>query len=450
VRRVNRKRLLTPRRAAEVGELCRRLLGQSWESSALATAATIASKLSALSVSELDSLLEVLSAGFNIDEVTVESALARWRARGRDVDSTLGLQAAVESPRREIFRRINMAPAGIGPLIRLRARLLDIQRERPHLRNVDLDLRHVLASAMSRGSLRLEAVDWHTSAALLEKLMEYESVHAMRGWPDLRRRLAPDRRCFAFFHPAMPAEPLIFVEVALTRGMPRTIATLVDVERKVEDAHRSDTAVFFSINQCQPGLRGISLGNFLIRSVTAELTLELPGIKTFGTLSPVPGLAGAIKDRGDPGGFTDARLKALIHDAWPDARRAAGTEDAAKAAEAVLLRAKSGGETGRAAERLVLAYLTKIRRGTRVLDSVANFHLSNGARVERINYAADLSEKGIGESFGVMINYLYDGDHLEANHHRYETSGEVAMPRGLAGHLGKVQAAWAGRPEQMT
>jgi len=298
------------------------------------------------------------------------------------------------------------------------------------LRGVDEDLRHLLASWFNRGFLRLERIDWNTPAALLEKLIEYEAVHEIDGWDDLRLRLAADRRCFAFFHPAMPDEPLIFVEVALVEGMPDAIAPLIDKQRAIGDPAEADTAVFYPISNCQPGLKGVSLGNFLIKRVAEELKRELPQLKTFCTLSPIPGFARWVRAGAPCTGLTKARAQRLA-DALAALTKACGG-DLDRLTHATSLRALPA-EGSQALLRLG-AYYLGWHASTEGGDPVARFHLDNGARLERLDPLGDLSAKGLRQSFGLMVNYLYDLDKVETHHEKF-VHGEVAQSRLLSSLL---------------
>jgi malonyl-CoA decarboxylase len=293
--------------------------------------------------------------------------------------------------------------------------------------------------------LKIEEISWQTPAAILERLIRYDTVHEIRGWEDLRRRLAADRRCFAFFHPSLPDEPLIFVEVALTRGLAGAIGPLIDPQRQVTDARAADTAIFYSINSTQRGLRRISFGNFLIKQVVSELSARLPNLKRFATLSPLPGLATALRERGQDG-FTEERVRRLIEPDRDQFLRELGAMDVLHAIARLTQRPEPHPEhVRRVLERLALAYLLHVRDGAEVKDPVGNFHLSNGARLERLDVDADLSQHGL-ESCGVMVNYRYEPDDLELNHERYVERGEVPLSRELASKARGVEAAWRGRP----
>lgn len=432
----------TPRELREVIGLSERLIARRGEPSGLALAVEIVEDIGGMDEAETAAFLGAIADRFAPDQRRLEKAIDTWRER-HDQRSLLELGDAVEPPRQELFRRINMAPGGTAALVGLRARLLDLLPEQPELAPVDADLRHLLASWFNRGFLQLEQISWDSSAAVLERLIRYEAVHQIRGWEDLRRRLALDRRCYAFFHPALPGEPLIFVEVALTRGLPEAIGPLIDPDRAVADPEAADTAVFYSISNCQPGLRGVSFGNLLIKQVAARLEDELPRLRTFATLSPLPGFAAALQRRDSEQGFTDARLRKLIEDEADELCELAGTADPVEALFTLLASGPPRPKpVGQSLVRLALAYLLHIRRGHRVADSVAHFHLANGARLERVDADADASDLG-GASHGVMVNYVYDLDRVEANHERYAETGRVATAPSLSSQVKRVERAWS-------
>ena len=305
-----------------------------------------------------------------------------------------------------MFRRLNVAPGATAALVDLRRRLLRELKAHPDWVGVDADLEHLFGSWFNRGFLRLERIDWRTPALILEKLIEYEAVHEIAGWPDLHRRLAADRRCFAYFHPALPEEPLIFIEVALTERISTTVAPLLDPESPEADPARADCAIFYSITNCQEGLRGISFGNFLIKQVADDLGREFPRLKTFATLSPIPGfrkwLAGdASKSANEAQGREITLLLAHLDDTgW--------FQD--KGIAAVLQQPLT---------QLCAHYLLHAKHGEEPLDPVARFHLSNGARLDRINWLGDTSEAGMVRSAGLMVNYVYKLADVEANHEAY-------------------------------
>ncbi len=265
----------------------------------------------------------------------------------------------------------------------------------PQWRVIDYDLMHLLRSWFNRGFLRLERIDWRTSAIVLEKLIQYEAVHAIEGWRDLRRRLEADRRCFAFFHPQLPEEPIIFIEVALTRGMSAQVQPLLDLKSPVAVPANADCAMFYSITNCQEGLRGISFGNLLIKQVAEELKREFPHLRRFATLSPVPGIPRA------------GSKHAASASCWRRSPIRRGTSARCpRALQSQLM-------------RLCAYYLLHAKQGEEPLDPVARFHLGNGAALERLNWMGDSSETGMARSAGMMVNYVYWLAEVERNHERY-------------------------------
>ena len=344
------------------------------------------------------------------------------------------LQKAVDSPRLEFFRRLNLAPGATAEIVAMRCDLLKTPLEDPALAAVDADLRRLLYSWFNRGFLVLRRIDWHTPAVILEKIIRYEAVHEIRGWEDLRRRLDPaDRRCFAFFHPSLVDEPLVFVEVALMRDMPDAIGPVLEEPSQEEPAKPPTTAVFYSISNCQEGLKGISFGHFLLKQVVEELAREVPSLKTFVTLSPIPRFTNwleqvaSAKDGEDEVVQQDAQL-------LREKLKAATPGDVAENADlkAALL--------SLAAQYFLIA---RDDRG-RPIDPVARFHLGNGARLERINWMADPSQKGLRDSLGLMVNYLYDLKEIERNHEAFANAGTIAASRTVRGLLkarGKAKVA---------
>jgi malonyl-CoA decarboxylase len=367
-------------------ELARDLLGSSGEVSGIALARHMLDRYAGLDDAGKAAFFGFLARDLSFDAQAVRTALDAFEA-APDRESYRAVMAASEPPRQELARRLNQVPGATGQLVAMRADLLRLMREDPALGVVDLDLKHLFASWFNRGFLVLRPINWSSPADVLEKIIAYEAVHAIDSWDDLRRRLAPqDRRCFAFFHPAMPDEPLIFVEVALTRGIPGAIHEVLSEERAAIAAKEADTAVFYSISNCQAGLAGISFGNSLIKQVAADLSQELPELKTFVTLSPIPGLARWLSETG------------RTMPAKDEARR--------QIAAQYLLAAK--------------------RPDGSPHDPVARFHLGNGASVHAIHAGADLSANGQRQSGGVMVNYLYDLRQISQNHERFAAAGTIA------------------------
>jgi malonyl-CoA decarboxylase len=373
----------------------------------------------------------VALACFDADEARVADAMAaladapvpdRPAARAR-------LRRALEPPRIRLLTQFTSIPNGMKFLVDLRADLLGLADRDPSLAALESDFRALLANFFDVGFLELRRIDWTSPAALLEKLVGYEAVHRIRTWRDLKNRLDSDRRCYAFFHPRMPDEPLIFVEVALTEGMAASVQALLDEKAPVLDPRGADTAVFYSINNCQRGLDGISFGNFLIKRVVGELSAEFRNIKAFVTLSPIPGFRRWL-DREAPDGLLTEEEERALAAALPGegpalprllARREALRGEAAKLAEPVLT-------------RLCARFLLREsdpRRPARARDPVAHFHLANGARVERLNWRGDTSEKGWRESLGLMVNYLYDPARIEEYHEQYAGDGTRAAATAL-------------------
>ena len=391
-----------------VKQLAAILLSERGEASGAQVARELHHVLRALDANDRHNFQRYLATEFQPDKAALRTAAERYLA-DTTAEAAAALAQAADPPRQELLRRMNMAPGGIGALIAMRSELTAHLHDEPELKLLDADLRHLFASWFNRGFLELRRIDWQSPAAVLEKLIAYEAVHEIKGWDDLRRRLAPDRRCFAFFHPALPGEPLIFVEVALVQGlataMPPLLALEPDEEAARAQAARADTAIFYSISNCQDGLRGISFGNFLIKQVVEELQAEFPQLKRFSTLSPVPGFRRWLMQRLVDGSDPDAVL-------LPELERDGWWNDPAQ------------GEKLRAPLlRLCARYLT--RQPSIRIDPVARFHLGNGARLERINWLGNSAPRGIQESFGIMVNYLYDRDAINDNHEAFVRDGTV-------------------------
>ena len=387
-------------------ELARKLLGERGESSGAATAQVLLAGYGALGEAEKRVFLARLGDEFGPDLEALQQA-ARAFLDAPDSVSAGELAARAEPTRQELIRRLNHAPGGTFALVKMRETLLAALKEGEPLEALDRDFRHLFASWFNRGFLVLRRIEWTTPANILEKIIRYEAVHEITTWDELRRRLdPPDRRLYAFFHPALTDEPLIFVEVALTSAIPEAIGPLLTPERVSLAPETATTAVFYSISNAQGGLSGVSFGNFLIKQVVEDLRRELPRLQTFVTLSPVPGFARWLAQEKETSRFVSL-----------EARRT--------------LEAIEAGETPEGADRtlstLAAAYFLHARTAAgRVIDPVARFHLGNGARLERINPRGDLSPAGKRQSLGVMVNYLYDLDHIEANHEAFANRGAVA------------------------
>jgi malonyl-CoA decarboxylase len=406
-------------RSQNLVELCEDLLSRRGEASGVALARDILTRYDQLTTGPRIAFFEALATRFGPDHERLTAAIEQWKREPTE-ETIAELHDAAESRRQELFRRINLAPGGTAGLVDMREQLIDAMTHRDDLTAVDADFVHLFSSWFNRGFLVLRRIDWATPAIILEKIIRYEAVHRIRGWDDLRRRIDPlDRRCYAFFHPALVDDPLIFVEVALTRDIPTGIAPILTSQRESIQPDRATTAVFYSISNCQRGLTGVTFGHFLIKQVAEEISREIPNISTFVTLSPVPAFAEWLareRAREVSTVLNDEDRAALAHldgQGWwqmPDTRDAV-REPLLRAAAWYFLHARNKNATP--------------------LDPVARFHLGNGARLEQINWLADTSAKALSQSHGLMVNYLYDLKNIEKNHEAYAeartivTSGAV-------------------------
>jgi malonyl-CoA decarboxylase len=407
-------------RSAGLIEQCEELLSGRGEASGVALAQDILARYADLTTGPRIAFFETLATTFGADRAEIDQAITAWRQSPSD-ETAAELHAASEPRRLELFRRLNLAPGGTAALVRMREQLLDAMDHRDELSIIDNDFVHLFSSWFNRGFLVLRRIDWSTSAAILEKIIRYEAVHEISDWADLRRRIdPPDRRCYAFFHPALVDEPLIFVEVALTREIPGAIAPILSDKREPVDPQRATTAVFYSITNCQRGLAGVTFGHFLIKQVVEEVSREMSRVGAFVTLSPAPNFAEWLKrERSNPGSAAlddDDReaLAALDKDGWwrsPDIAEQI-REPFLRAAAWYYMRARNG-------------------RGLPV-DAVARFHLGNGARLERLDWLADTSERALKQSCGLMVNYLYDLDYIERNHEAYAQQRAIVAASAVA------------------
>ncbi len=387
-----------------LAEGCVRLMRRSGEASRIAVAAQALEDYSELDATGKARFFRMLLEEYSADRDAIRRAHAAFDEE--DSEAALARLFAVVEPRRQtLLRRLNLAPGGTLRLVRMREDLLAAIRGEPDLAPLDVDFSHLLASWFNRGFLVMRQIDWNTPAAILEKIIAYEAVHEIRNWSDLRRRLEPaDRRCYGFFHPATGNEPLIFVEVALCRGMPDAIAPLLEAGEG-SAAGGMDTAVFYSISNCQPGLKGVSFGNFLIKHVARDLARDLPNLQTFVTLSPAPGFARWLANEPDD----QAR--------WLSAALAEGAWQADAALQADL---------APQVQEWAARYFVEAKTASGgPVDPVARFHLGNGASAHRINWPGDLAAGALTRSHGVMINYLYEPDEIEARHEAFVADGTI-------------------------
>ena len=396
--------------ARRVVERCRVLMSERGDVSGerLATEALAAHEL--LTDASREAFFDSLATQFSPDPEVVR----RWADAYRQnpcPDTLLELQRAVESPRQELFRRLNLASGGTASLIEMRHQVLRGLAEHPAWRPVAADLAHLLRSWFNGGFLEFRRIDSRTAPAVLENLMKYEAVHHIRDWRALRRRLQDDRRCFGFFHPALPDEPLVFTEIALTAGLSAKVQPLLDPESPILGPQSRNCAMFYSISSCRGGLRGVSFGNALIRRVVDSLRREFPRLKTFATLSPVPGFRGWLTGAAREGNPKSAAIVARLSDTgW-------------------LGNAARSEELERELVPLCASYLLVAKRGQEPADPVARFHLANGARLERLNWLGDTSEAGIDRSAGLTANYLYRLSDIERNHYAYVAEQKVIASR---------------------
>jgi malonyl-CoA decarboxylase len=415
---------------------CKRLLSGDGEMGGMAQARSVIGHLEDLAdeaPEALDGLFDFLASDLSPDPATVLRCAQDYAARP-DADTLKALTAIAEPRRQELFRRLNRQPGGTAAVLGLRRALLKRLRQRPELQVIEADLLHLLSSWFNPGFLQMRRVDWNSPAQLLEKIIRHEAVHAIDGWDDLRRRLQPDRRCFAFFHPQLPAEPLIFVEVALLPELPAAIAPLIDKSSTPAPTDQARAAAFYSISNCESGLRGVSLGNFLIKTVAQHLQRELPRLRTFGTLSPIPGFAHWLLAEPDLAALPGAPRKSAVAEleaARARLRKLCGGDLDALRGPAI--HAAMSPDDAAALQALCGAYLLCVSP-TPAGDPVARFHLDNGARLERLNLHGNMSPPGLRQSFGMMVNYLYDLDKVEAHHARFR-QGEVVRSRGIGNPL---------------
>ncbi|MBT8549514.1 malonyl-CoA decarboxylase [Polynucleobacter paneuropaeus] len=427
------EKIAKARNLSRVNNAVKRMISERGESNAVSMADDVVNGYRKLSKDQHVAFFTFLFEKLNPDTDLVMTAAQNFAADS-NARNYIRLQRVVESPRQELFRRLNRASEGTAAVVQMRRDLLQVLDKKPELTAVDFDMRHLLSSWFNPGFLKMHRVDWKSPAEVLEKLIQHEAVHAIDGWDDLRRRLQPDRRCFAFFHPQLPNEPLIFVEVALLPEVPAVITPLVDKKAETNDqVSQFKVAAFYSISNCEPGLRGVSMGNFLIKRVAEQLHAEFPGLKTFVTLSPIPGFmdwaaAGANLGQGVP----EDRLKPAIK-ATRDQALATLKLDSQSWTE----RLSAGWHPDQASEKenealmsLASIYLGLASTG-RDGNPVAKFHLGNGAKLHQINWAGDLSRKGLRQSAGLMVNYLYDLSSVEDNHERF-ANGEVISSRAVS------------------
>jgi malonyl-CoA decarboxylase len=407
-------------RARGLVELCEDLLSGRGEASGVALAREILALYATLTIGPRIAFFEALESTFGHDHARIDAAVTAWQ-QSPSAETAAEMHRASEPKRLELFRRLNLAPGGTTALVRMREQLMDAMDHREDLAAIDRDFVHLFSSWFNRGFLVLRRIDWSTPAVILQKIIHYEAVHEIQDWDDLRRRIdLPDRRCYAFFHPALVDDPLIFVEVALTREIPGAIGPILADKRDVVDPERATTAVFYSITNCQRGLSGVSFGNFLIKQVVEEVSREVRRVSTFVTLSPSPNFAAWLKrERAQQASMVidDEDRAALGALDKPDWWRA--PESAEKVREPLL--------------RAAAWYYVRGRNGRGLpIDAVARFHLGNGARLEQLDWLGDMSERALQQSYGLMVNYLYDLEYIEKNHEAYAQQRSVVAAKSVS------------------
>jgi malonyl-CoA decarboxylase len=409
------------RTARKLIALCHSLLSERGEVSGGRLSAEALDAYQALDARGRVAFFDLLVKEFSPDPEEVGRAGDAYRKQPSP-ENLARLQRVVEPPRQELFRRLNLAPHGTRILVEMRSELLRELDRNSRLKPISADLAHLFASWFNRGFLVLRRIDWRTSAVILEKLIQYEAVHQIHGWHDLRRRLEADRRCYAFFHPALPDEPIIFIEVALTRGMSDNVQVLLDPDSAVFDTASAEWAIFYSITNCQEGLRGVPFGSFLIKQVVEDVSKDFPRIRKFATVSPVPGFRRWLAERAEAlsrspklAPFSSALAK-LDDPEWMHQY----IQDAALHAE-----------LERHLAPLCAYYLLRAKLGLEPLDSVARFHLKNGARLERINWLGDTSATGLQRSAGFSANYVYKLPDVERNHELYVREHKIRASREI-------------------
>ena len=380
--------------------LCAMMMASDGEYSSLLLAERILNAFEKLDSEARLQFFSLLLTEYDIDVDAIRDALEDY-ARDDDAESLLRLSAAAEPGRQELLRRINLTPGGTRRLVKMREHLLDAAREHSELKKIDTDFRHLFNTWFNRGFLLMQPIDWTTPAHILEKIIAYEAVHEIESWSELRRRLEPaDRYCYAFFHPSMEDEPLVFVEVALTDEIPHGIGEILQRDGDSGAPESASCAIFYSISNCHRGLAGVSFGNFLIKQVATSLKLRFPQLKTFSTISPAPGFRRWLEQQARE----DADIAALI-DSFD---------------------AEAGDDDRERMEKQAARYFLEAKNERdRPVDPVARFHLKNGAILERINVLGNPSEKGMHGAFGLMVNYVYNLAKVEDNHEKYVRDNKV-------------------------
>ncbi len=396
--------------AEELANTCANLVSHPGEAYALALAENILNNYRLMGTEDKNLFFKKLASDFDVDLMAVDLVLNAYLTDSRH-KTLQDIREALTSPRTVLLSRLNMVPGATQHLVAMRGDLLSMLKSSPGLRAIDDEFQYLLSHWFNQGFLNLQLIDWSSPASVLEKLIEYEAVHEIKGWGDLRSRLKEDRRLFAYFHPAMPGNPLIFVQVALSKGSPMRIEPLISADRQTTDPLLADTATFYSISNCHRGLSGISFGNFLIKQVASVMQAEFPRLDRFETLSPVPGFRAwtekLLRTESDHGSTNPLieRARTYLADLEPEIISSPLIEETLC--------------------QLCAYYLVKEKRHSQPIDPVARFHLGNGAMLSKILFDADLSKTGLNRSYGIMVNYVYELDEIETRHENFATYGTI-------------------------
>jgi malonyl-CoA decarboxylase len=378
--------------------------------------------------------MRLLAHEYGVDHKKIDACIESYQTASNEekrIEAEMALMHELIPPRVKLLKMFNALPNGFKFLIDFRAELMPIRKSDPKLKKLEEDLRRILSSWFDIGLLDLEEITWHSPASMLEKLIQYEAVHEIRSWADLKNRLDSDRLCYAFFHNKIPDEPLIFVEIAMLNRLADNIGTLLDQSALTINPQEADTAIFYSISNAQKGLAGINLGNFLIKRVVSELANTFKNLKHFATLSPVPRFRKWLKEA------LASEEESLLTEQEKEKLKRISTSHNTSIGLLALLNSDWSGDPEKVQElkpilmRLCAYYLTEIKRKKKAYDPVANFHLSNGARLEQINWLADISKKGLIQSAGIMVNYYYKLPEIEKNHELYVTESKINISKDI-------------------
>ena len=413
------KKPLTNIKKRSLIELCNDLLSSKGAAFGITLARDILFRYHNLSVEEKLKFLKLINDTYKPDDREIEKAIENYN-KNKNSQSALNLSRVTSGKRKELFIRLNMAPQGTSEIVSLREDLLMFIKTNPELISLDYDLIDIFKNWFNPGFLKLRKITWDTKAAILEKILKYEKVHSMKDMNELKSRLGKDRKFFAYFHPALDDEPIIFVEIALTKGLGRSIQELTKpTEGNEKD---NDTATFYSISNCQEGLSRVTLGNFLIKRVVYELQEEVPHIKYFGTLSPMPGFANWLLSE------KDENVTKIIGEKNMNNIKFLKSVDLKIGDKRIL-------ENKENMSKLAIHYLSNVKNNLGFpINDVCRFHLKNGAKIDDVIVNANISEVGFKRSFGVMVNYSYELNTIEQNHQDYVNNKKIAISKKIKKH----------------